>query len=362
MRTTPNLGLKVWDSPSDEFNPADLEDNWDAIDLSATAARPASRVQKLSADLSLASLPTLTNTTADIGRLIYLDIAQTGYDTHTIVRWNGTAWRQIGQPAIMGSLPTTANYQGRLVALTAAAGGFAANDLVINTDGANTWKKLGGVAAGSALPGSPSAGDLFLLTAAASGFDAYSLVAYNGSAWARTEKRGIEIGPALPGAPYAGQVFTLTAAASGFNSYDVVRYNGASWDRLGVPTGMIIAFGANAAPTGWLVCDGTAVSRTTYSGLFSIVGTTWGAGDGSTTFNVPDLRGRMAVGKGTHIDVDTLADNDGIAVGSRRGGVSSGPSSTNQSTYDNPSGLTTHAHPDHVHTTPYLVINYLIKT
>jgi microcystin-dependent protein len=57
---------------------------------------------------------------------------------------------------------------------------------------------------------------------------------------------------------------------------------------------------AAASPqTGWLLCDGSAVSRTTYSGLFSVVGTTWGTGDGSTTFNVPDLRGRTLIGVGT---------------------------------------------------------------
>lgn len=52
----------------------------------------------------------------------------------------------------------------------------------------------------------------------------------------------------------------------------------------------------SSAPTGWLTCDGSAVSRTTYSGLYTAIGTLYGAGDGSTTFNVPDLRGRVAVG------------------------------------------------------------------
>jgi len=52
-------------------------------------------------------------------------------------------------------------------------------------------------------------------------------------------------------------------------------------------------------PTGWLLCDGRAVSRTTYAALFAAVGSTYGAGDGSTTFNLPDLRGRALVGAGT---------------------------------------------------------------
>jgi microcystin-dependent protein len=49
-------------------------------------------------------------------------------------------------------------------------------------------------------------------------------------------------------------------------------------------------------PSGWLLCDGSAVSRTTYAALFAAIGTTYGAGNGSTTFNVPDLRGRTPVG------------------------------------------------------------------
>ena len=69
---------------------------------------------------------------------------------------------------------------------------------------------------------------------------------------------------------------------------------------------------------GWLLCDGSAISRTVYSALFTRLGTTFGAGDGSTTFNVPDYRGRAIYGKGTHTQVDSLADNDGLAVGSRR--------------------------------------------
>jgi len=66
---------------------------------------------------------------------------------------------------------------------------------------------------------------------------------------------------------------------------------------LGVaPVGSIFMYGAAAAPTGYLLCDGTAVSRTTYAALFAVIGTTFGAGDGSTTFNLPNMTGRYAVG------------------------------------------------------------------
>lgn len=63
-----------------------------------------------------------------------------------------------------------------------------------------------------------------------------------------------------------------------------------------LPAGVISAFGASAAPTGWLKCDGSAVSRTTYAALFTAIGTTFGAGNGTTTFNLPDLRGEFLRG------------------------------------------------------------------
>lgn len=58
-----------------------------------------------------------------------------------------------------------------------------------------------------------------------------------------------------------------------------------------VNSGVILLIGVTSAPTGWLACDGSAVSRTTYSALFAALGTAFGAGDGSTTFNLPNLTG-----------------------------------------------------------------------
>jgi microcystin-dependent protein len=62
---------------------------------------------------------------------------------------------------------------------------------------------------------------------------------------------------------------------------------------------VMLPYGGATAPTGWLLCDGSAVSRTTYAGLYAAIGTSYGTGDGSTTFNLPDLRGRVALGAGT---------------------------------------------------------------
>jgi microcystin-dependent protein len=79
------------------------------------------------------------------------------------------------------------------------------------------------------------------------------------------------------------------------------------------PTGSVVDFAGASAPTGWLLCDGSAVSRTTYSALFAVIGSTYGTGDGSTTFNLPDARGRVTVGTGlgSGLTNRTLAANGG---------------------------------------------------
>jgi hypothetical protein len=65
-----------------------------------------------------------------------------------------------------------------------------------------------------------------------------------------------------------------------------------------LPAGAVMPFAMNSAPSGWLAADGTAVSRSTYATLFAAISTTHGSGDGSTTFNVPDLRGIFVRGSG----------------------------------------------------------------
>lgn len=68
--------------------------------------------------------------------------------------------------------------------------------------------------------------------------------------------------------------------------------------RAAVPSGTLLPFAGAAAPNGYLLCYGQAVSRTAYAALFASLGVAWGAGDGATTFNLPDMRGRSAFGKG----------------------------------------------------------------
>jgi microcystin-dependent protein len=78
------------------------------------------------------------------------------------------------------------------------------------------------------------------------------------------------------------------------------------------PVGLIAMWGTNSAPTGWLILDGTAISRSTYSELFALWSTTYGSGDGATTFNLPDMRQRIPIGKAAAGTVSTL----GTATGS----------------------------------------------
>jgi microcystin-dependent protein len=84
---------------------------------------------------------------------------------------------------------------------------------------------------------------------------------------------------------------------------------------LAAPIGTVVDYGGAAAPPGWLLCFGQAVSRTTYTLLFQAIGTTFGAGDGSATFNVPDCRGRFRL----------TADNMGGTQAGRANGVLGNP-------------------------------------
>jgi microcystin-dependent protein len=84
-----------------------------------------------------------------------------------------------------------------------------------------------------------------------------------------------------------------------------------------VPTGAVFPFGGAAAPTNYVLCDGTSYLRTAQAGLFAVLGSAFGAADG-LHFSVPDLRGRFVAGLGTHTDVSTIGGSDGLAVGSRR--------------------------------------------
>ena len=83
----------------------------------------------------------------------------------------------------------------------------------------------------------------------------------------------------------------------------------------GSPTGGLMMWPTSSPPTGWLLCNGQAVSRTTYAGLFAVIGTIFGVGNGSSTFNLPDYRDRMPVGAGTSFSANTVGGSkDAVAV------------------------------------------------
>ena len=91
----------------------------------------------------------------------------------------------------------------------------------------------------------------------------------------------------------------------------------------GLPVGMIVDYAGASAPSRWLLCYGQAISRTTYADLFAILGTTYGTGDGSTTFNLPDLRGRVVAGQDDMggVSADRLTNQTGGVDGDVLGAV-----------------------------------------
>ena len=103
------------------------------------------------------------------------------------------------------------------------------------------------------------------------------------------------------------------------SNYEATKYDfdGANLTGIeGIPTATIVPWSSSSVPSGFLECNGAAVSRSTYSALFAIVGTTYGAGDGASTFNLPDLQDNVAMGKsGTKALASTGGANTVAAAG-----------------------------------------------
>lgn len=143
------------------------------------------------------------------------------------------------------------------------------------------------------------------------------------------------------------------------------------------PPGMLALWATATAPTGWLICDGSAVSRTTYADLFAVLSTAYGVGDGSTTFNLPDLRGRFPLGKAASGTGSTLGGTGGaidhshaVDVASTTSGTGSGAlaqvqpllggTSVNSDTHThdtNPASVTSGtANP------PFMAVHFIVRT
>ncbi len=111
-------------------------------------------------------------------------------------------------------------------------------------------------------------------------------------------------------------------------NYEATRYDfdGANLTGIeGVNTGIVVPWGSASIPSGFLECNGAAVSRSTYAALFAVVGTTYGVGDGSTTFNVPDLTDRTVVNKS---NTKSLAQTGGANTVTPTGNIAGSTGST----------------------------------
>ena len=132
-------------------------------------------------------------------------------------------------------------------------------------------------------------------------------------------------GPAT--ADFGGGALAIQASGSALTGGEIktgvpaqVVHNGTNFQLLGsiLPIGVMLPFAGSNAPAGFLLCFGQAVSRDIFNGLFAILGTAWGVGDGATTFNLPDLRGRSVFGR----------DDMGGAAASRLTGTTMTPNGT----------------------------------
>lgn len=134
-------------------------------------------------------------------------------------------------------------------------------------------------------------------------------------AFASLKSDGVDNSLVQPGDWNAEHVLTLAAFSLLGRGSGAGAAQEIAFDTIGVPVGTILDYGGASIPSKYLLCAGQAVSRATYADLFTAIGTTWGVGDGSTTFNLPDLRGRVTAGKDDMNGSDAnRLNNDGLGA------------------------------------------------
>lgn len=263
--TTPQ-GFYVWEQEQDLYDHTQLADNWVLLDDIISAGSTAIK--------TITSLPA----TSTQGEVAITSTPVGGFAANTLIRSDGINWKAVGPVEAFSVIPTANNYVGRIIFLTSASGGFAANNLVVNTDGLNTWSLVGAVPTYSAVSSaqSPTDGQIIVLTSD-------DAVAYGG--------------------PYKKGTILVYNSSTGYFV-----------PNIGVPAGVVQAYVGATAPTGWLLCDGSSVAKASYPYLNAIMSAaSYPFGSTTSNFTLPDLRGRNIVGVGTESTIDAIGKNDNIA-------------------------------------------------
>jgi microcystin-dependent protein len=228
------------------------------------------------------------------GRLCFL--LDDGTGNKTIQYYDGSNWQDSDQFVVADGGITEAKLAANSVTSAKIVDGTIVN-ADINAAAAIAHSKLANATAGQVLLGTTStgvvtattiSGDVTVTGAGVTSISSGVIVDADISASAAIDKTKIS-GTAI------------TAADTGTVTGTMIADAAVTTAKLGadvqlIPAGVITPYGGSTAPTGWLLCHGQAVSRSTYAALYAVFSDTYGSGNGSTTFNLPDLRGRVIAG------------------------------------------------------------------